>query len=63
MVLRIKDCQSDWGNKTGCAAGSAESSLPSMMYGYLYTGSMPDASDSERTEMAYVLNETLHRIS
>ena len=36
---------------------SAVTSLPSMMDEYLYTGSMPDASGSGRTEMAYVPNK------
>ena len=35
---------------------SAVTSLPSMMDEYLYTGGMPDASGSGRTEMAYVPN-------
>ena len=42
---------------------SAESSLPSMMDGYLYTRSMPEASGPGWTEAAYVPNETLHNIS
>jgi hypothetical protein len=36
---------------------SAATSLPSMMDEYLYTRSMPDASGSGRTEMAYVPNK------
>ena len=35
---------------------SAATPLPSMMDEYLYTGSMPDASGTGRTEMAYVPN-------
>jgi putative transposase len=36
---------------------SAVTALPSMMDEYLYTRSMPDASGSGRTEMAYVPNK------
>ena len=35
---------------------SAESSLPSVMDEYLYTGKQPELSGTGRTEMAYVPN-------